>query len=169
MVEEKRPEAAGNPYGEEIHSWLIDEYERHERGPLWYAIAFIVGVGMVLYAMITQNFLFAIIVIMGGIIVGLSSMREPRRLLFQMTSRGVLVGDEFVPYKNLKSFWILYDPPHTKCLYLDFRNSITPHIRVALEDQDPLKVRSALLEFLHEESSREGEPISELLGRVLKL
>lgn len=160
----------GLPYmGEPIRSWTIDEYERHERGPMWYAVAFIVGVALVLYAMITQDFLFAIIIIMAGVIIGLSTLREPRRVLFQVTTRGVAVDRTFSPYKELKSFWILYEPPHVKNLYIDFRNPVTPHLKVPLEEEDPLEVRSALLEFMGEEQSQEDEPLSDLLGRVLKL
>lgn len=156
-------------FGEEIFSWTIDEYERHERGPVWYAIAFILGVSLVLYAMVTQNFLFAVILIMTGVIIGLSTMREPRKVLFQLTTRGVVIGNEFTPYKDLKSFWIFYEPPHVKNIYMDYRNPITPHLKVPLEDQDPLQVRATLLEFMREELSNEEEPLSELLGRVLKL
>ena len=155
--------------GEPIYSWTVDEYERHERGPIWYAVSFIVGVSLVLYAMITQDFLFAIIIIMAGVIIGLSTLREPRRVLFQVTTRGVGLGGEFTPYKDLRSFWILYEPPQIKNLYVDFRNPITPHMKVPLEDQDPLAVRAALMEFLKEELAQEQEPLSDLLGRVLKL
>lgn len=169
MADEDRQVPGQEYLGEEIFSWMVDEYERHERGPLWYALAFIFGVGLILYAMVSQNFLFAIIIIMSGVIIGLSTLREPRKIQFLLTTRGVGLGSEFTSYKQLRSFWILYEPPYTKDLYLDFRNPITPHLKVSLSDQDPLEVRSTLLEFLHEELSREQEPMSELIGRVLKL
>jgi len=166
---DETPSSGQDYLGEEIFSWTVDEYERHERGPLWYAVAFILGVGLILYAMITQNFLFAIIIIMTGVIVGLSTLREPRKILFQLTTRGVGLGREFTPYKELRSFWILYEPPYSKDLYLDFRNPITPHMKIPLDQQDPLEIRSALMEFLREEINQESEPLSDLLGRVLKL
>ena len=167
MADEITP---GEPYlGEPVCSWTIDEYERHERGPLWYAAAFVIGVTLVLYAMITQNFLFAIIIVMCGVIIGLSTLREPRRVLFQVTTRGVCMDKSFTPFKELKSFWIMYEPPDVKNLYLDFRNPMNPHVKVPLEDEDPLQVRQALLEFLREEAEQEQEPLTEILGRLLKL
>jgi hypothetical protein len=167
---EEETQVSEGPYlGEEIFSWTIDEYERHERGPLWYAIASLVGVALVLYSVISQNFLFAVIIIMAGVIIGLSTLREPKKVLFQMTTRGIGVGSSFTPYKSMRSFWIIYEPPMTKNLYIDFGSAITPHLIVPLEDQDPLEVREALLEFLREELTQETEPLSELLGRVLKL
>jgi len=169
MMDEAQQVLTQAYFGEEVFSWTVDEYERHERGPIWYATSFIVGVALVLYAMITQNFLFAVIIIMAGVIIGLSSMREPQKILFQLTTRGIVLGSEFIPFKELKSFWIFYEPPHFKNLYIDYRNPVTPHLKVPLEEQDPLEIRSALLEFLREELSQEEEPLSELLGRVLKL
>ncbi len=168
MTEEEQRQAL-TYQGEPIFSWTVDEYERHERGPVWYAIAFVVGVSLILYAMITQNFLFAVIIIMAGVIIGLSTLREPRRVLFQMTTRGVGLGREFLPYKDLKSFWILYEPPHLKNLYIDFRNPITPHLKISLEEQDPVEIRASLLSFLREEPNQEQESLADLLGRVLKL
>lgn len=168
-MENEELEFQGPYLGEEIVGWMVDEYERHERGPVWYAVAFIVGISLVLYAVITQNFLFAIIIIMCGVIIGLSSLREPDRIPFLATTRGVALGGQFFAYKELRSFWIMYEPPFVKCLYLDFRNPITPHLVIPLEDQDPLEIRDALLEFLREDLTQEEEPLSDLLGKVLKI
>ncbi len=158
------------PYiGEEIFRWEVDEYVRHERGPVWYAVAFLVGLSLVLYAIVTRNFLFAIVLIMAGVIIALSALREPQRIPFMVTTRGVALGSQFVPFRELKSFWILYEPPQLKNLYVDFRSPITPHLVVPLEEQDPLELRKTLLEFLSENASQEEESMSEILGRLLKL
>ncbi len=158
------------PYiGEEIFRWEVDEYVRHERGPVWYAVAFLVGLSLVLYAIVTRNFLFAIVLIMAGVIIALSALREPQRIQFMVTTRGVALGSQFVPFRELKSFWILYEPPQLKNLYVDFRSPITPHLVVPLEEQDPLELRKTLLEFLSENASQEEESMSEILGRLLKL
>lgn len=155
--------------GEEIFSWMVDEYERHERGPVWYAIAFLVGLSLVLYAIVTRNFLFAVIVVMAGVIIALSAMREPQRIPFVVTTRGVALGHQFVSYKELRSFWILYEPPYLKNLYVDFRSPITPHLVIPIEDQDPVEVRRVLLEFITENQSQEDETLTDVLGRFLKI
>jgi hypothetical protein len=154
--------------GEPIFSWLVDEYERHERGPMWYVISFLVGVGLILYALVAQNFLFAIIIVMFGVVIGLSTLREPERILFRVTTRGVGVGHLFAPYKELKDFWLVYEPPHVKNLYLEYKNPLSPRIVVPMEDADPVVVRRALLDYLSENGTTE-EPLGDLLGRVLKL
>jgi len=154
--------------GDRIFGWLVDEYERHERGPVWYAASFLAAVGLVLYALITQNFLFAIIIVMFGVIIGLSALREPERVMFEVTTRGVGVGELFVPYKELKDFWIVYEPPYVKNLYIEHKSAVTPRIVVPFEDADPVEVRRALLDYL-DENGRAEEPLGDLLGRVFKL
>ena len=72
MEEEQAEITPVGPYiGEELFSWTVDGYERHERGPVWYAIAFLIGLSLVLYAIVTRNFLFAIVVVMAGVIIAL--------------------------------------------------------------------------------------------------
>ena len=154
--------------GEQVFGWMVDEYERHVRGPIWYAVSFLAAVGLILYAIVAQNFLFAIIIVMFGVIIGLSTLREPERILFQVTTRGVAVGHLFVPYKELKDFWIVYEPPYVKNLYIEHKNALTPRIVVPMDDEDPVEVRRALLEYL-DEDGRTEEPLGDLMGRVLKL
>lgn len=162
-------EASGAYPGEELMSWVVDEYERHDRGPVWYAVAITMALALVLYAVVTQNFLFAVIVIMFGVIIGLSTMREPQRLLFVITNRGVGIGNRFVFYKELKSFWMIYEPPDVKNIYIEYKRSVRPHLVIPIDDQDPVEIRRTLLRFLEEDLTQEDEPMSDLLGRILKL
>src|SRR5687767_9190413 len=45
---------AADDQGEQVFGWLVDEYERHERGPVWYAAACLATIGLILYAIIAQ-------------------------------------------------------------------------------------------------------------------
>ncbi len=155
--------------GREVLSWMIDEYERHQRGPIWYAAAGSLALAAVIYAIVTQNFLFAVIIIMFGVILGLASLREPRRIEFVVTDLGIGVDGRFFPYKDFKNFWILYEPPEVKNVYLEFRLAVNPHIIVPLHEQNPLEVRDALRRFLDEDAARNEEPFADLLARLLKL
>ena len=163
-------EQAQNPYqGRELLSWVVDEFERYERGPIWYAAMILLGMGLLLYAVVTQNFLFAVIILMFAVIIGLSSLREPQKLLFAVTSHGIGIGTRFFHFKEFGSFWILYEPPHVKNIYLEFKQSIRPHLVIPLYEENPLTVREALLQYLREDAEQEDEPLSDTLGRVLKL
>lgn len=165
---DERAAVAADLQGDEILGWMIDEYERHERGPVWYAAAFLIGVGLILYALVTQNFLFAVIIVMFGVFIGLASLREPSRVLFRATTRGVAVGEQFFPYVELRAFWIVYEPPYVKNLYIEHKSALSPRIVVPIEDVDPIEIRNGLLAHL-DEDARTEEPMGDLLGRILKL
>lgn len=162
-------EEEGSYEGEELLSWTIDEYVRHERGPVWYALAITTTVAILLYAVVTQNFLFAVIVIMFAVITGLSSLREPRKLMFVVTDLGIAVGEKFFPFKDFKNFWVLYEPPQVKNVYLEFRRAALPHLVVPLDEQDPLTIRETLLRFMHEDLSKDEEPFGDLIARIFKI
>lgn len=155
--------------GEVLLGWPVDEFERHERGVLWYVIFLILASTGLFYSLISQNFLFAVIIIMFGVIIGLSSLREPQQMDFVVTEVGVGVGHQFFTFKELRNFWMLYDED-VKNLYFEFRKSMRPHLVVPLYDIDPLPVRDLLLEFLDEDLDEDKEePLSDFFGRVLRL
>lgn len=154
--------------GEVLVSWPVDEYENHTRGLLWYLGFTLLGSGALIYSLATQNFLFAVIIIMFGVIIGLSSLRDPRQMDFVVTEIGVGVGHQFFTFKDLKNFWILYDD-ESKNIYFKFNKSLRPHLVIPLYDVNPLPVRELLLEFLDEELEDFEEPLSDYFGRILKL
>jgi hypothetical protein len=157
------------PYeGGELLSWTVDEFVRHQRGPLWFFVVGIVGLVLLTYAILTKNFLFAVVILMFGVLVGLSSMRDPQKFLFVVTDLGIGIGDRFHPFKDLKNFWIVYEPP-VKNIYFEFKRSPRPHLVVPLYEQDPTRVRDALMRFVAEDSTQEDEPFADTLARFLKL
>ncbi|KKW36854.1 MAG: hypothetical protein UY81_C0011G0009 [Candidatus Giovannonibacteria bacterium GW2011_GWA2_53_7] len=150
-------------------AWAIPEYEKHDRGMRWYVISSIIGVGLVLFAILTANFLFAIILVMVGIIMFLSSQRDPDWVPFAITPGGFLIGTHFHPFYEFRNFSVLYQPPQLKCLYLVSETRVRPTIKIPLEDMDPNAVRNLLLEVLPEDLERVEESLTELILRVYKL
>ncbi|HBL39702.1 TPA: hypothetical protein DDZ10_03480 [Candidatus Uhrbacteria bacterium] len=150
-------------------SWAIPEYVKHERGWKWYLTSSIIGIALVLWGVFTANFLFAIIIVMAGLIMFLTSQREPEQVPFAVTAGGILIGDHFHPYYEFRNFSILYEPPHLKCLYLVSEKRVRPLIKIQLEDTDPNTVRKTLLQFLPEDLQRVEESLTEMIARVYKL
>lgn len=157
------------PYGRVLVAWPVDEYERHDRGPLWYLFAVLIGAALLIYALVTQNFLFAVIILMFGIILGLSALREPRQLPFVVTDLGVAIGSQFFRYRDIRCFWLAYDPPEVKKLYFEFRRSLRPPLVVPIHDEDPVLLRELLITFIDEHPEEDEETLSEIFGRLLKI
>ncbi len=156
-------------FGKTLISWQFPEFELIKRGRAWYIIGAIVAILLLVYSYFTQNPLFALIVVIGVIMTVMMARRTPSVVNILITDRGVLVGDTFSSYRELKDFAIVYDPPSVKKLYLETRNVVRPRFTVLLEDVNPVKVREILLQYLDEDLEREEEASSEALTRMFKL
>ncbi|MBI4993311.1 MAG: hypothetical protein HZC26_04250 [Candidatus Magasanikbacteria bacterium] len=154
--------------GDIIHEWTILEYEKHTRGTLWYVLAAVLGLALVLYGVFTGNFLFSLIVILAAIILFLQAHQEPRQIPFQITDLGVIVGIRFYPYSEFENFYIIYNPPEVKTLFLDTKNTLQPMLRVPLLDMNPIEVKHSLREYLPEDIEKE-EPLTDRAARNWKI
>ena len=155
--------------GESLVAWEVDEFPQHARSRMWYILASLVSLGLIIYSVLTSNFLFAIIILMGGVLLFLSTFIQPERIPIVITSTGIVVGDMFYDYQSVRDFSIIYDPPDVKLLYLDFFALTHPLISVPLEDVDPNLVRARLLTFCVENLNRNEEGLTDLVRRVYKL
>src|SRR3989338_2903546 len=90
--------------GEPILDWEVDEYPQHERSRTWYIAASVIAVALIVYAIITANFLFAVIILMVGVITLLSTFKDPDRIGIMVTTAGVIVDDMFYDYKSVRDF-----------------------------------------------------------------
>ncbi len=155
--------------GRAVIAWEIDEYPRQMRSRNWYVIAGVIGAGLIIYAIATANFLFAVIILMAGVITLISDFKEPDRITVALTTTGFVIGETYYDFRAIRDFSIAYDPPDVKLLYLTFRQFWQPMVAIPLEDIDPNSVRGELLPFCLENLDRTSETLTEVLRRVYKL
>lgn len=155
--------------GVPIMSWESWEYPVVERSKRWYIIASFVGLFLILYAMFTSNFIFGVIVLMFAVITMLQDLKKPDRVQVHVTSKGLVFGEQFFPFEEIRDFSLSYDPPTVNTLYVTFHGRFQPMLSIALEDLNPNEVRKTLLPFAFENLEREGESLTDVLRRVYKL
>ena len=151
--------------GDIIHQWTIQEYAQHQRGVRWYIIMITAGLLFVVYGLMSNNFLFSLIIILAGIILFIQSHQAPPQVLFQITELGVVIGRKFYNFSELKNFFIVYQPPEVKNLFFQTSNMVHPILSIPLLDENPVAVRETLLEFIDEDLDTEKEPISVTIAR----
>ncbi|HLD31302.1 MAG TPA: hypothetical protein VJB37_00165 [Patescibacteria group bacterium] len=151
--------------GEVLQEWTIQEFEKHQRTLVWYIFMGAIGLALVFYGLFTGNFLFALIIVLFVIILFLQTHQEPRSIPFQITDQGLVVGTRFYPYVELEKFYVIYNPPEVKKLYIEPKSLIHPRLQIPLLDQNPLGVKTALREFLPEDVEKEEEPVSDRIAR----
>jgi len=157
-------------YGEEIISWQVPEYEKHQRTKSWYIMASIITLLLLLYSFFSANFLFAVIIIVVALVIILHDGQEPRQVKVSLTDEGVIMGRKFYDYDEIKNFSIVYKPrQEIKNLYFEFKNVIRPRLSIPLNNMNPLSIRKNLLKYLPEDLGRTDQPLSENLAKILKL
>jgi len=155
--------------GRLLVAWQIDEYPRYNRSTWWYGIGALIGAACIVYAVATANFLFAVIILMIGVITLVNTFQEPERVDVVVTTTGVIVGGMYYQYRSIKDFALVYDPPRVKTLYLAFQSAWQPMVAIPLEDTDPNEVREALLPYCVENLERSDERLTDMLRRMYKL
>jgi hypothetical protein len=157
-------------HGKKIISWKIPEYHKHARSKGWYVISSIVGVLLIVYSFFSGNFLFAVIIIIGALVIIIHDGQEPMMLNFSLTDQGIVVGKNFYDYDLIKDFSIVYKPhEEVQNLYFEFKSVFKPRLSIPLKNMNPLPVRTHLLKYLPEDLERTDQPASEALAKLFKL
>jgi len=156
-------------YGEILSSWNFSEYENHLRSKGWYMLFFVIVVLLLIYALTTTNFLFAVIVILATMIILMRTKYEPKLVNFAICANGLLVDETFYAYDEIQDYYIVYNPPVSKELYIHFKSVWHPRLTILLQDQNPIQIRELLSDYLEEDMDKENEPVSESFRKYFKL
>jgi hypothetical protein len=156
-------------HGKKLAEWEFSEYVKYERSTAWYIGLGIVEVVIVIYSILSKNFLFGIIAILVGLILILHSKREPAGLKCRIFEDGIQVGSNFYEWDDIRSFRIVYEPPKVKLLYIDLKSIFMPDFSVPLNNQNPLEIRKILKTYLLEDLEKKYETMTDRMNRWLRL
>lgn len=151
---------------EPIH-WQAYEYEPREQSGDWFWAVGIVTVAIAVTAIIFNDVLFAIIIILGGFALSLYAARPPHLIDIVVDDIGIRIDRSFYPYRTLESFWIEEQHGFPKIL-VKSQKLIMPYIVVPLnpEEQDAEDIHKILIRHLPEVFHSESvfEKVLERLG-----
>lgn len=156
------------PFGRVFFSWKVLEYPQFKRSLVWYLLALVLGLFLIIYSLVIKNYLFILIVILAAFIALMRTFEKPRQLKVQITEDGVAIGNQFFPYENLRNFYIIYRPPLVKKLFFSHKSPLPP-LSLNLNDIDPVNLRTQLLELLEEDLEKEHQGLDDILETLLKL
>lgn len=172
--EESIPEEAApeenflDSYGKKIIlRWQAREFETYERSQQWYGIVALVLIAIIGYAVYMNSPVVAIVFILIGMLGYIHLNKDPRVLDFAITDEGMIAGKELYEFENMHSFWIFYDPPHEKIISFHSKSYLLPFVHIPLDNEDPLKIREILLEYLPEIKQKPG--FADTLERFLRI
>jgi hypothetical protein len=153
--------------GKELISWQVPEYDKHKRPVLWYIGASVIASLFLLYAIKTENHMFAVIIIIGVILILIRNEQNPDKVKISITDKGIAIGkNEFYKFSEIKDFSFI---SNAKQLYFKSKSLIKPSFSVSLESIKPLEIQKIISIYLPENSSRKNEPFGDRFARWLKL
>jgi len=156
-------------YGKLLLKWNFPEYESPVRNKSWYFVSSLAFIIILVYSLVTSNFIFAIFLILFALIIFLHLKGSPLEVEFKIYEDGLVLGNRFYEWAELKSFRLVYKPPYVKRLYFDTKNNLTPEVSVNLEKENPLEVRKILKNYLKEDLEKEEEILFDKINRWLKI
>jgi hypothetical protein len=121
-------------------AWNASEYIHHQRGTSWYLglIGLTVGLAVVLYLLTKDLFGAIITLILGGIVASVAH-RQPENVAYQLTSRGLKVGEKEYAYSQFRSFAVVHEGQLNSLVFVPLKRLIPPvSAFFAAEDEKPI-------------------------------
>lgn len=138
-------------------SWDIPEYEFKKKRKDWYWIVGATAVGLIILAIVLQNYLFAFLIAIGAFLMIYLASKEPLSLPVEISEYGISIYKEYYDYESIFHFWITTNKKNEAQLLLLTAQKISPVISVILDHQiEPMELREYLLNFLEEKEVKES-------------
>jgi hypothetical protein len=158
-------EEAIKPTAKASISWSASEYIHHQRGASWYAglIGLTLGLAVLLF-FLTKDVFGAIITLMLGGIVASVAHRQPENVTYQLTSRGLQVGQKEYSYGQFRSFAIVREGQLNSLVFIPLKK-LMPPVSAFFQAEDERPIVALVGEHLPMEK-RQPDKIDTLTRRL---
>ncbi len=113
-----------------------------------------------------KNVITTIFFGMLGVVILIRAGKKPEVVDFEISPLGVKVGERLYGFREIKSFWIEYDPAlDIKELSLQLKKWYRAYIKIPIYDQNPVQLRLILLAFLSE--AEHEDTLADIVSRKL--
>lgn len=152
VFEENLPANHPHPHFDRaILSWIAPEYLQHPKSVRWWTGAAIITLIAILLEAISGNWtMLAATITFAAVYYFTHEFRPPRHTKINISDLGVKVGHRKILYSEIEFFWIIYNPPEVKRLFLRIKDTFMPDLILELETQDPHTVKAVLEKHLIE-------------------
>lgn len=151
---------------EKMHlSWEAMEFRHYPKNFAWYITMGIVVLLVIAFELLQKDYFGAISLGVIAIFILIFAMHRPNKITIDLTSEGIHIERSFIPYNQMKYFWIVDNENH-RTLNIETTAYINRTILVELEAQDPEEVREVMLSEVPEHSSTEETFVQRLIHRL---
>lgn len=144
----------------QILRWEALEHEHIERSADWYWALWIIVISIAITAIILDNTLLAVFILLSAAALCMMSAKRPRVIVCEINEHGVLFSKNLYPFSSIESFWVEDRSEYGRHSRLLLKSKaalaalvIIPTGAVATEE-----IRELLLPHLPEEELQESLP-----------
>ncbi len=148
-------------------SWKTPEFHHYKKNPWWFPVLAAVTLTLTALFILTQQYLVAIIIILGGLTTYQLAHVEPEIAPVIFSPDGIKFHSRFYAYNRLRTFWII-ETPQTKHLYLEPIERFGRIVAIPLARQDTENIRDFLKHYLPETHGVD-EGMADRLNRWLRI
>ncbi len=146
--------------------WNPLEFREMARGDNWYLWLGVITAILITIFILTKTYIVAVTFFLVAVVLVMFAQKPSKRVRVRLTDTGIEIRDKFYPYHSLKSFWILYEPPHITTLNFEQKSKVTLNINVEIENEDPVAIRDILLQYLPEDEEKEEDIVDTIARRL---
>ena len=112
MNTEPAPPAASPPEPDHVRasdddiSWQAREYIHHPKGTVWYAGLGILVLALLIFAIVSSAWTFAVLVIVMGIALGVTAARQPQVLHYTLTPSTLQIDNKTYSLTDFRAFGV---------------------------------------------------------------
>ena len=143
--------------------WETEEFTYHPKDLQWLLVGGILALGIFASLLVLKNMFGAVTILLFMIIMYLYATKKPDMLSVVVDGRGITINNKRIPYSDITSFWVLYEPP-VRDLILIQKAKFTPKTIIPLGQVNPVELRALLLANAISEKEEE-ETLTDILAR----
>lgn len=137
-------------------SWEAPEHHHVEKSSEWFAVVGILTLAAAAAAYALGNILFAVLIMLIGLVMSLVTIRTPEIIPYAVSARGIRVDDRLYPYTTLESYYIDEDDPKGPQLLLKGERLIMPLIVIPIPEDEVDEIEDIIAMKIPEEHLEES-------------
>lgn len=134
--------------------WSAYEHEHTPRGRDWFWALGIVAVCVALTSALFGNTLFAVLILIAALVLGMLANVPPDLAHFEISDRGIRTNGVMHGYEDIISFWV-EEELERPLLLVDTTKLMSPNLIIPIENIDPHEIRTYLQERVTETPMKE--------------
>lgn len=135
--------------------WSAYEHEHIERSGDWFWALGIIAVCAAIVSILFHDVLFAVLILVATTTLAMLARTPPDLIEFEITERGIKVGDVMHRFEEVISFWVEDHNVERPLLLVDTIKFMAPNLVIPIEHVDPHTVRDFLKERVEEVPMKE--------------